>query len=315
MSDSIHVAVAVIRNPAGEVFVTLRPDHVHQGGLWEFPGGKIEEQESVYDALVREIHEENGIDILRAQPLIKIPYCYPDKAVLLDVWEVLEFSGKAHGKEGQACRWVRADELRQLEFPAANHPIITAVQLPSKYLITPEPGENTSEFLEQLETRLAGGIKLVQLRAKQLADDRYLILAKAVTELCYRYHAKVLLNSDLQILNEVSANGIHLTAQRLMQLEQRPLAGENLLAASCHSIAEIEQANRVGADFIVLSPVKPTISHPTAKVLGWATFKEWTERAAMPVYALGGMTPSDIKSSRENGGQGIAAISALWKLK
>ena len=315
MTDSIHVAVAVIRNAAGEVFVTLRPEHVHQGGLWEFPGGKVEMQESVYDALVREIHEENGIDILHARPLIKIPYRYPDKQVLLDVWEVLEFSGTAHGKEGQVCQWVGGDKLKQLEFPAANHPIITAVQLPSTYLITPEPGENTKAFLSQLDARLADGIKLVQLRAKQLADDCYVSLAKDVSKLCHHYQAKVLLNHDPKILGQVSADGIHLTAQRLMQLEQRPVSDEVWLAASCHSLEEIEQANRVGVDFIVLSPVKPTTSHPHAKALGWATFEKWTECAAMPVYALGGMSTSDITTCRNHGGQGIAGISGLWKLK
>ena len=117
MTDQIHVAAAVIRNEANQVFISLRPDHVHQGGLWEFPGGKVETGESVYDALVREIHEENGIDIKSAQPLIKIPFRYPDKHVLLDVWEVLEFSGTAHGKEGQECRWTDIDELNQFTFP------------------------------------------------------------------------------------------------------------------------------------------------------------------------------------------------------
>lgn len=313
MTDLIHVAVAVIRNPSGEVFITLRPDHVHQGGLWEFPGGKVEAGESVYDALVREIHEENGIDILHAQPLIKIPYQYPDKRVLLDVWEVMEVRGIAHGKEGQAYQWVSADRLNQIEFPAANRPIVTAVQLPFRYLITPEPGENINEFLNQLEARLAGGIRLLQLRAKQLAGNRYLALAKEVSKLCHRYDARVLLNHDPDILAEVVADGVHLTTQRLMQLTERPISDEKWLAASCHTLNEIEQANRVGVDFIVLSPVKPTISHSHANVLGWNIFKEWTAHASMPVYALGGMTASDIAMSRENGGQGIAGISALWR--
>jgi len=312
MADLIHVAVAVIRNPSGDVFITLRPDHVHQGGLWEFPGGKVETGESVYGALVREIHEENGIDILRAQPLIQIPYHYPDRHVLLDVWEVLDYQGMAHGKEGQACQWISADKLKQVKFPAANQPIVTAVQLPSIYLITPEPGDNTSEFLDQLEKCLAGGVKLLQLRAKRLADDRYLALAKEVSTLCHRYDARVLLNHDVSILKDISADGVHLTAQRLMHLNSRPVSGEKCLAASCHSLAEIEQANRVGADFIVLSPVKPTTSHPHAVAFGWDHFEELTRHAAMPVYALGGMALSDIAMSREKGGQGIAGISELW---
>jgi len=313
MTDLIHVAVAVIRNPSGEVFITLRPDNVHQGGLWEFPGGKVEAGESLYDALVREIHEENGIDILRAQPLIKIPYHYPDRHVLLDVWEVLEYQGVAHGKEGQACQWINTDKLNQVKFPAANRPIVAAVQLPPTYLITPEPGENTSEFLDQLEMCLAGGVKLLQLRAKQVADNRYLALAKEVTVLCHRYDAQALLNQDPSVLKDTSADGIHLTSQRLMQLNGRPVSDEKWLAASCHSLEEIEQANRVGVDFIVLSPVKPTASHSQSVTLGWENFKELTMHATMPVYALGGMVLSDIATSRDYGGQGVAGISALWE--
>ncbi|WP_455207569.1 Nudix family hydrolase [Kaarinaea lacus] len=312
MPDLIHVAVAVIRNLAGDVFITLRPDYVHQGGFWEFPGGKVEAGESVFDALLREIHEENGIDILRATSLIKIPFRYPDKHVLLDVWEVQEFRGTAHGKEGQAFQWVSADKLDQFTFPAANKAIITAVQLPAEYLITPTPDETTASFLEQLEQRLADGIELLQLRAKHLASDDFVLLAKDVVGLCHRYHAKVLLNHDPKILSEVSADGIHLTAQRLMQLRDRPITDDQWLAASCHTLREIEQANLVGVDFIVLSPVQHTKSHPQSQALGWSTFSEWTERAVMPVYALGGMTRSDIAISRERGGQGIAGISALW---
>jgi 8-oxo-dGTP diphosphatase len=288
---------------------------VHQGGLWEFPGGKVETGESVYDALVREIHEENGIDILRAQPLIQIPYHYSDRHVLLDVWEVLDYQGTAHGKEGQACQWISADKLKQVEFPAANQPIVTAVRLPSIYLITPEPGENTSEFLDQLEKCLVDGVKLLQLRAKRFADDRYLALAKEASSLCHRYDTRLLLNHDPGVLKDISADGIHLTSQRLMQLNTRPISGEKWLAASCHSLAEIEQANRVGVDFIVLSPVKPTDSHPYAVTFGWDHFEELTTHAAMPVYALGGMALSDIGLSREKGGQGIAGISGLWSDK
>ncbi|HEY5603508.1 MAG TPA: Nudix family hydrolase [Gammaproteobacteria bacterium] len=312
MTNLIHVAVAVIRNPAGQVFITLRPEHVHQGGLWEFPGGKVEKGESVFEALRREIHEENAIDIQRARPLIKIPFRYPDKQVLLDVWEVLEFSGTAHGREGQACRWVNAGELSQIAFPAANKAIITAVQLPAVYLITPEPGANTQDFLQQLESRLASGITLLQLRAKHLESDHYIHLANEVVELCHRYHASVLLNHDPAVLAKVPADGIHLTARRLMQLEGRPIAESLWLAASCHSMGEIEQANRMGVDFMVLSPVNPTQSHPYLAALGWSTFGAWTEHAAMPVYALGGMMLSDITTSREHGGQGVAGIGAWW---
>ena len=297
------------------MFITLRPDHVHQGGLWEFPGGKVEAGESVYDALVREIHEENGIDIKRTQPLIRIPFRYPDKHVLLDVWEVLEFSGTAHGKEGQECRWVDINELGHYSFPAANKAIINAVRLPAIYLITPEPGADIENFIVQLTVQLSAGIELVQLRAKQLAREAYVSLAKTVVERCHQYQTKVIINGAPDLLTEIPADGVHLTSERLMKLDKRPLSEEFLVAASCHTLNEIEQANRMGADFVVLAPIKKTTSHPEAQPLGWTTFAEWTEHATMPVYALGGMTHLDIATSRQYGGQGIAGISSLWTAK
>ncbi len=313
MTEPVHVAVAVIRNQAKQIFITLRPENVHQGGLWEFPGGKVEDSEPVYDALLREIQEEIGIDIIHAQPLINIPFHYPDKHVVLDVWEVLKYSGSAHGKEGQEFRWVGQYELDKYSFPAANKAIISAIRLPSTYLISPEPGVDPEKFIAQLTVRLTAGIELLQLRSKLLSHEAYAALAKPVVELCHQYQTRVCLNTTPDLLTQISADGIHLTAQRLMELKDRPISNDFLLSASCHTLGEIEQANRIGVDFIVLAPVRKTTSHPAAQPLGWEIFAEWTALAAMPVYALGGMTESDIDTSRKNGGQGIAGISSLWE--
>jgi 8-oxo-dGTP diphosphatase len=313
MSKAIHVAAAVIRNDAGDIFITLRPDHVHQGGLWEFPGGKVESGESVYDALVREIHEENGIVVQQARPLITIDHDYPDKRVTLDVWEVTDFAGTAHGREGQACRWVRPYELNDYTFPAANRPIVTAAQLPSTYLITPEPGPDAEVFLRQLESCLQCNIALVQLRAKQLVHDRYLALADDIIAMCHRYEAKVLLNGPVELLSELpAADGIHLTAQRLNMLSGRPANSRYLVAASCHHGDDIAMAAKMELDFVVLGPVNATASHPGIDVLGWERFSRLTRQAVMPVFALGGMTITDVEQGRQCGGQGIAAIRSLW---
>eukprot|EP01137_Pigoraptor_chileana_P016793 Opistho-2@73895 len=97
----VHVAAAVIRDDSGKILIARRADTQHQGGLWEFPGGKVEADESVECALARELQEELGIVVGAARPLIKVRHDYPDKQVLLDVWEVSSFSGEPHGAEGQ----------------------------------------------------------------------------------------------------------------------------------------------------------------------------------------------------------------------
>src|SRR5512139_2207436 len=170
--DYLHVAAAVVVDKTGRILIARRHDHLHQGGLWEFPGGKVDEGEAVPDALARELLEELGIQVKQARPLIRIPYRYPDRNVLLDVWRVEQFEGEAHGAEGQPLLWVESDHLIQYTFPAANRPIVTAARLPSAYLITPEPDLASGDraFLGALQAALTRGVRLVQLRAKFLPE-------------------------------------------------------------------------------------------------------------------------------------------------
>jgi 8-oxo-dGTP diphosphatase len=132
--NQIRVAVAVIlcdEKDAGNkiiksVIVARRPEHLHQGGLLEFPGGKIGPEETVERALCRELYEELGIDVLRSPkyPLTQIEHHYPDKSVFLDVWTVDGYRGKATGLEGQEVFKIAIDELDYRDFPAANVKII-----------------------------------------------------------------------------------------------------------------------------------------------------------------------------------------------
>ncbi|GAB4298170.1 MAG: hypothetical protein Kow0083_10750 [Methylophaga sp.] len=120
----IDVAVAVMLSDDGKVLTSWRQPHQHQGGLWEFPGGKREPEESRLDALRREIYEELGVTIEQAEPFIRIEHDYGDKQVCLDVWLVFQFRGQPTGKEGQALRWQAVSELQTESFPAANRAII-----------------------------------------------------------------------------------------------------------------------------------------------------------------------------------------------
>jgi 8-oxo-dGTP diphosphatase len=127
LHNIIHVAVGVVFNTHGQVLVALRPDHVAQGGLWEFPGGKVEVGESVQTALTRELYEEVGITVQSAQPLLQVPHHYPQRKVLLDVWKITAFQGEAYGREGQLIQWIFPAQLTQLAIPAANLAVVEAV--------------------------------------------------------------------------------------------------------------------------------------------------------------------------------------------
>ena len=124
----VHVAVGVILDADRRVLLTRRAADAHQGGLWEFPGGKVEPDERVEDALARELREELGIAVGRTSPLLAVRHDYGDKAVFLDIHVVWEFAGAAVGLEQQPLAWVQAGMLDDYAFPAANLPIVTAVQ-------------------------------------------------------------------------------------------------------------------------------------------------------------------------------------------
>lgn len=307
----IHVAVAIIEDDRGRVLISRRQDHQHQGGLWEFPGGKLEPGETVAQALQREIHEELGLQVQRHRPLIRLLHHYPDRSVLLDVHRVTKHSGTAEGLEGQDLAWSLPDRLQDYALLPADRPIVTALQLPDRYLITPEPVD-IPRFLYQLEKSLEMGNSLVQLRAKSLSDNALRSLAIKVKQLCGRYGARLLINGAIGLAEELDADGVHLTSTQLMALGQRPLGSNRLVAASCHSAQELAQAQRLGLDFVVLSPVLQTSSHPKANPLGWEVFAEMVDPVSVPVYALGGLSADKVDQACGYGAQGISGISGLW---
>ena len=307
----IHVVAGVIRNAAGEILTTLRHDHLHQGGLWEFPGGKLEAREGRLKGLKRELKEELSIEVETATPLIQIPHHYEDRSILLDIWEVTAFSGEPHGAEAQQLRWSMADTLQAGEFPAADRPVLSALQLPDRYLITGK-AEDNGDFLNKLERVLEDGIRLVQFRAPELEPEPYLQLAAAVVEKAHSHGARVLLNGEPEWVEQVGADGIHLNGHRLKTLQERPFGEGLLVSASLHNSEEIERAAEIGVDFAVLSAVLPTKTHPDRTPLGWDGFAELVKTATYPIYALGGVDARHIADSRQQGGQGVAAIRAFW---
>jgi 8-oxo-dGTP diphosphatase len=123
----VHVAVAVIESDRS-ILIALRKPEQHQGGLWEFPGGKVENDETVFSALQREIKEEIDLFISDAEPWMQVSHDYEDKSVLLDIWRITEFSGTPQGKEGQNIKWCPIDDLHLHAFPAANVSIVEAIQ-------------------------------------------------------------------------------------------------------------------------------------------------------------------------------------------
>ncbi|MEO8671051.1 MAG: Nudix family hydrolase [Tahibacter sp.] len=311
-SEAIHVVAGVLIDAAGRVLLAQRPAGKHMAGCWEFPGGKVERGEDPVDALRRELIEEIGVRIGKAEPLIQVPWEYPEKRILLDIYKVSQFSGPPQSREGQALKWSSIDALDPATMPAADHPAINALRLPPCYLITPEPGLDLDRFLRDLGAALATGVCLVQLRAKSLPDTALRELARRAHALTKDAGASLLINGRIDLAVAMNLDGVHVTANQLRHLQHRPVSARQWFAASCHDAEEIALASQLGADFITLSPVRPTQTHASTEALGWDQFAQLCKRSTVPVYPLGGMLRSDLERAKRLGGQGIAAIRGLW---
>ena len=185
--------------------------------------------------------------------------------------------------------------------------------LPHFYMITGK-FEDQSDFANKLKRALEEGDRVVQLRCKNIDNpDEYLALANIATEICKRFGATLLLATSVDIFSHADADGLHLTSQSLHQYENRPVPADKLLSVSCHTEEDMMLAKKLGADILLLSPVKETSSHPGVPGIGWEKFAEMAARVGKPVYALGGMQASDLDDAIEAGGQGVAAISSFWK--
>ncbi|WP_422505166.1 Nudix family hydrolase [Stenotrophomonas sp. GZD-301] len=307
---SIHVVAAVITDVRGRILLNRRTENSDMAGLWEFPGGKREPGESSEQALVRELREELGIEAEVGEWLMDVPQVYPDKHLRLEVRHVRSWKGSPRGREGQAITWVTPDKLSRYSMPPADLPVVAALRHPDRYLITPEPsGEHDhARWLQRLGAALDAGVRRVHLRTPD--SPARATLAEAAIR-AHGKRAQWLLNRDIALAERLGV-GVHLGSEQLMQLDARPLPADQLVAASCHDLAQLQAAQRLGCDFAVLGPVQATPSHPGATPLGWEAFEALRAQVSLPLYALGGLGPADIAESRRHGAQGIAAIRGLW---
>ena len=124
---TIRVVVAVIEHAEHGILISRRQQGQHLAGLWEFPGGKIDAQESSEQALVRELQEELGITPNKYNYWFSIEHDYPEKSVCLEVYTVTDFAGQPQGREGQTIQWINPQQLNEYAFPEANKTIIEAL--------------------------------------------------------------------------------------------------------------------------------------------------------------------------------------------
>lgn len=305
----IQVACGVLVQPDGRLLIAQRPEGKVAAGKWEFPGGKIEAGETGLDALRRELHEELGIEVTAAEPLLCFRHDYSDRSVVLDTWRVTGWQGQPQSREQQDFRWLSPDAAATLDVLPTVRPILRVLGLPATYVFTPP-----AMPLAEIEAGLPGLPKgaLLRLRLPALADADYAEAAQRLLPACQQAGLRLVLDRSPEMVEAIGAAGWHARAAVLRDHGQRPLGERHLVAASAHDAAELDLAERIGANLAVLSPVLPTATHPGQSSLGWLAFAALRAQRPLAVFALGGVGPGDLAVARANGAQGVAGISAWW---
>lgn len=320
MTKIINVAVAILQKN-DQVLLASRPQGKGWAGWWEFPGGKIEANETPEHALSRELQEELGVTPTHSQQWLTRRFDYPKtydsdaKTVVLHFYFVTQWQGEVSSKEGQQLSWQNPKNITVSPVLPANAPIMKALALPPIYAISNVADMGEAAWLSALATQLENGLKLIQLREKQLDYLAFMRLTGQVLKMVKPFAAKVLINGDMDLAIKVGANGVHLPSAALMALTEKPtgLPQDFLVAASCHNAHELAQVEKLGLDFAVLSPVKTTPSHANQTPLGWQKFHKMIEPYSLPIYALGGMSASDLPDALCCGARGIAMQRKVWR--
>jgi 8-oxo-dGTP diphosphatase len=304
------VAAAVILRPDGSYLLAQRPAGKVYAGYWEFPGGKVEPGEPVLQALVRELHEELGIEVERAYRWIVLTYAYPHAHVRLHFHRVVRWRGEPHPRERQRLAWSGPGTPTVAPVLPANGPVLKALSLPTVMGITHAGEIGVAAQLDALDAALARGLRLVMVREKEMPHEALLAFAREVVARCHAAGARVLINGEPRVAAQCGADGVHLPAARLLACASRP--DTHWCGASCHDAHELERARALGLDYAVLGPVAPTASHPGAPTLGWQRFAALTADYPLPVLALGGLRPGDLAAAWQAGAHGIAMMRGAW---
>lgn len=309
-----QVAAAVIERPDAsgqtEFLLGQRAPDTFYPGYWEFPGGKVEPGETPHQALIRELEEELGITVTRADPWLRREHVYEHAHVRLHFFRVREWSGELRDHVHSALAWQQPGATSVSPMLPANAPVLAALALPDFYAITHAGEIGVEPQLLALGQALEDGLKLVQIREPKLDPAARTAFARAAVELCHHHGARVLINGDTGLAKECGADGVHLSSAQLAAVSARPDFA--LVAASCHTADELARAAELGCNFTVFGPVRATATHPGTTGIGWEGFAASVAVPPAPTFALGGLCRADLDAARRAGAHGIAAIRAAW---
>lgn len=298
---SVHIAIALIRQK-DHILIGWRNEKLHQGGCYEFPGGKVEAQETVIEAVKREVLEEVGVRVQVTRLFAQKQFDYGDKVVFLEFF-VCQVLKEDLTQITQPWRWVAIQDLEKYEFPAANQSIVQQLIWSKTIAITTSDLDLTA----QLPQHALCYLRKSYANLDQIKKDIALLVQHKIGIILNQHY---FLQLDTALQDQIFA--IHLNTQQLYQSHLRAQYPHQALIAACHTEQDILQANLQQCDAIFLSPVQHTLSHPEQQeVLGWERFAQFAKSAEMPVYALGGLQQHDLATALQHGAYGIAGIRSF----
>jgi 8-oxo-dGTP diphosphatase len=266
----IHVIVGAIGDAEGRVLIAQRPRGRHMAGRWEFPGGKLGAGEDPYAGLQRELAEELGVAVQAARPLIRLRHEYPDRRVLLDVWQVTTYDGVPQALDAQALDWARPDDLPRYDLLEADRAIVTALRLPRLARVL-----SSGESLQQIRGSAAQTL-LWPLPEDGGAEPD----AEEVTAARAAGHRVFVMGTDVDALRVAAmrrCDGVVLS--RLGQSLHVDRSGYFLVGVHCEDAEGAREAVAEGAHFLVVAPADAPLAEPELErlcmLVGRPVFAGW----------------------------------------
>ena len=247
----------------------------------------------------------------RASPWLTQEFVYPHAEVEIDFFRVARWDGVPAGRDGQALAWQDPEAIDVAPLLPANTRVLAALRLPPIYAIT-----CASELGEAAFPRVARrgrwnrGLRLLQLREKDWDPPQRAAFAAKLSALAAAKAASPAAERRRRggAAPRLRRRALDLGTPRRSHARPRDM----IVAASCHTRADVEHAAALDLDFVVLGPVRATPSHPQAAPLGWDAFARIAAGSRVPVYALGGLGPGDLETARSRGAHGVALRRAAW---
>ncbi len=295
---TIHVAIAILFHQ-NQVLVGWREAKQHQGNKYEFPGGKVEQGEQPVEACRREVQEEVGIDLEHWHAFDFISHEYEDVIVNLHVFHASVSASQLSGIR-KPWSWYAREQLSSLNFPKANQSMLQKLQWPQRIKIAEDLAT-----LQQLDPD-----QMLYWRV-EITPERVMQLQQLPIELLSKLIINQELWSQLNELQQQTIRTLHLKQSQLVALQAGQLLRGYRYIAACHDLATLQQAEQIGCEAALLSPVLATPTHPGTETLGWEQFQQLATQVQIPVFALGGLKTEDLSYAQGRHAYGIAGISNI----